>query len=112
MLVAISIPIFTSQLEKSKEATDAANIRAAYAEVMADAITSDTSTITKKVTLKQKVAGWQNSFDFPANMKPASGAAQPTGNGTQEATITYKPSAEAGKVADSCEIDILLVKAS
>ena len=39
-MVAISIPIFTSQLEKSREAVDAANIRAAYAEVMAAAITS------------------------------------------------------------------------
>ena len=29
VLVAISIPIFTSQLEKSKEAVDAANLRAA-----------------------------------------------------------------------------------
>ena len=36
VLVAISIPIFTSQLEKSKEAVDAANLRAAYAEVMSD----------------------------------------------------------------------------
>ena len=35
VLVAISIPIFTSQLEKSKEATDAANLRAAYAECAA-----------------------------------------------------------------------------
>ena len=33
VLVAISIPIFTSQLEKSREATDLANVRAAYAEV-------------------------------------------------------------------------------
>lgn len=41
VLVAISIPIFTSQLEKSKEATDQANIRSAYAEVSA-AILSDT----------------------------------------------------------------------
>ena len=32
VLVAISIPIFTSQLEKSREATDLSNIRAAYAE--------------------------------------------------------------------------------
>lgn len=31
VLVAISIPIFTNQLERSKEATDLANIRAAYA---------------------------------------------------------------------------------
>ena len=33
VLVAISIPIFTSQLEKAREATDLANIRAAYAGV-------------------------------------------------------------------------------
>ena len=32
VLVAVSIPIFTSQLEKSREATDLANLRAAYAE--------------------------------------------------------------------------------
>ena len=37
VLVAISIPIFNSQLEKSREATDMANIRAAYAEVQAAA---------------------------------------------------------------------------
>lgn len=38
VLVAISIPIFTSQLERSREATDAANIRAQYAQVMTEAI--------------------------------------------------------------------------
>ena len=32
VLVAISIPIFTAQLEKSREAVDEATIRAAYAE--------------------------------------------------------------------------------
>ena len=32
VLVAIAIPVFTNQLEKSREATDAANIRSAYAE--------------------------------------------------------------------------------
>ena len=32
VLVAIAIPVFNSQLEKSREATDLANIRAAYAE--------------------------------------------------------------------------------
>ncbi len=31
VLVAISIPIFTAQLEKSREATDLANLRSAYA---------------------------------------------------------------------------------
>ena len=48
VLVAISIPIFTSQLEKAREATDVANIRSAYAEAAAEAITAEVgSTITK-----------------------------------------------------------------
>ena len=32
VLVAIAIPIFSSQLEKSRDTTDAANLRAAYAQ--------------------------------------------------------------------------------
>lgn len=38
VLVAISIPIFTSQLEKAREATDLANIRSAYAQVQSAAL--------------------------------------------------------------------------
>ena len=53
VLVAISIPIFTSQLEKAREATDLANIRAAYAEVSADALTDDKKDHTATVTLVQ-----------------------------------------------------------
>ena len=41
VLVAVAIPIFTSQIEKSREATDAANIRNAYAELMTRVITED-----------------------------------------------------------------------
>ncbi len=60
VLVAISIPIFTGQLEKSREATDAANIRAQYAQVMTSAITEPGGTINGKdqygaIDLKQKV---------------------------------------------------------
>ena len=33
VLVAVSVPIFNSQLEKSREATDLANVRSAYAQV-------------------------------------------------------------------------------
>ena len=36
VLVAISIPIFTSQLNKAKYSTDLANARAIYAELQAD----------------------------------------------------------------------------
>lgn len=61
VLVAISIPIFSAQLEKSREATDAANIRSAYAEVSADMLTNDSSNKTVTVPAKQKKADWQGT---------------------------------------------------
>lgn len=79
VLVAIGIPIFTSQLEKSREAVDLSDVRSAYAEVMMAAITGDTtayytkdanqtiydsqnSVYTITVTpLKQKQSGWQTA---------------------------------------------------
>ena len=70
VLVAISIPIFTSQLEKAREATDAANLRAAYAEVSADAILNDsTSTKEVKVDQKQTEENWQTTIDLPFEVK-------------------------------------------
>ena len=56
VLVAISIPIFTSQLEKAREATDLANVRAAYAEVVAAHITDDQVDHTATVTLKSNTS--------------------------------------------------------
>ena len=41
VLVAIAIPVFTSQLEKSREATDISNIRAYYAEITTSLLTGD-----------------------------------------------------------------------
>lgn len=41
VLVAISIPVFTSQLHKAEVATDWANLRAYYAEIQADYITTE-----------------------------------------------------------------------
>ena len=61
VLVAIAIPIFTTQLERSREATDLANIRSAYAEVMAAGLTEDTANMSKTVELKQTGAGWVTS---------------------------------------------------
>ena len=63
VLVAISIPIFTTQLEKSREATDMANIRAAYAEVAADALTNPDTDHVATVSLKQTQAGWQTDLN-------------------------------------------------
>ena len=60
VLVAISIPVFTTQLEKAREATDAANIRSAYAEVMAEALTNADNAVSQEVALKQTQADWQS----------------------------------------------------
>ena len=35
VLVAVAIPVFSAQLEKSREATDTANLRSAYGEAVA-----------------------------------------------------------------------------
>lgn len=59
VLVAIAIPMLASQLEKSREATDLANVRSAYAKVSAAAILGDT-TATVTVDLKQREADWQS----------------------------------------------------
>ena len=64
VLVAIGIPIFTSLLEKSREAADAANIRAQYAQVMDEAITVDGNVNIdgkdfEKINLRQKQPDWQ-----------------------------------------------------
>lgn len=48
VLVAISIPIFSAQLEKAREATDEANIRSIYAQLSADVLTENTTSATKK----------------------------------------------------------------
>ena len=62
VLVAISIPILFAQLEKAREATDAANIRSAYAEVVTAAMTENpTNNVTRTVKLTQTQDGWQGS---------------------------------------------------
>ena len=54
ILVAISIPIFTSQLRKARLATNQANARAAYAAAVADRL--DKETTGAEVTYKYVVA--------------------------------------------------------
>ncbi|MBQ7434964.1 MAG: type II secretion system protein [Oscillospiraceae bacterium] len=77
VLTAIAIPVFTAQLEKSREATDLANLRSAYAECMAALIAGTDAdvngvtytaasgnadaTATKNVTLKQQQDDWQTT---------------------------------------------------
>lgn len=59
VLIAVAIPVFASQLEKAREATDLANVRSAYAQVSTEALLGD-SEATVTVDLKQKQADWQS----------------------------------------------------
>lgn len=69
ILVGIAIPTMTNQLEKAREATDAANIRALYAEAMVEYMNSDDgAAVEKKYTLTQKEAGWKNA-ELETNLK-------------------------------------------
>lgn len=114
VLVAIAIPIFTSQLEKSREAVDLSDVRSAYAEVMMAAITGDTTasytkdakqTIYKSqgnvysITvqpLKQKQDGWQTAQPITIG-GVSSNAGEPYWKGVPGANgyciITYHPAA-------------------
>ena len=70
ILIAIMIPTFNGQLEKTREAADAANIRAEYAELMVKYLDgeTDTSKLKADVTLQQKEAGWSNT-QLATNLK-------------------------------------------
>jgi len=108
VLVAIAIPVFTAQLEKSKEATDIANTRSAYAEVMAEALTQGgAKTVSAKLTLKQGQDGWQGEdptetlaklgatyTGFDAAPADVEVSGEPTAGGSS--TITYTPDTAGG----------------
>ena len=61
ILIAIAIPVFGAQLEKAREATDAANIRAAYAEVMVASIDKPTSPTEKTGSIRQTKTDWTDA---------------------------------------------------
>ena len=89
ILIAIAIPVFTSQLENSREATDAANIRSAYAEVAAKALEDAKKEYTATIGADEKQQtqdGWQNkSIDNIAGV-PISGI-----KSKDATTIKYTP---------------------
>lgn len=90
VLVAISIPIFTSQLNKSKFAVDEANARSIYAQYQADYLANggkqsaefDDKTVSKGAESKLTIDG--NTYKF---------------TGISEVTITAGTSAKAPTVS-------------
>lgn len=61
VLAAMLIPALQGYIEKSLETADIVNVRTAYMQVLADAMTGDTDA-TQTVQLKQGQDGWQH-FD-------------------------------------------------
>ena len=112
VLVAISIPIFSAQLEKSRDAVSVANMRTAYAEAQTsyltctkDNATSGNATVTfdtngtvteiavANVTIKSKKADNWSGLDTELPFKKADGSlitiADPGKSGTSTLTIKY-----------------------
>ena len=100
MLVAISIPIFSSQLEKSRDAVSVANMRSAYAEAQTAVLTGSgedgvtvnktdgkiTSVAVSNVSIKsQKANEWSDlAIELPFDAPADTGA-----NKTGTLTFTY-----------------------
>lgn len=86
ILVAVSIPVFTSQLEKARDATDAANLRAAKAVAVAQLLTGefvvDGTTYTSVSTLPSIIYYAPESGTLTAT-KPAA-----YGKGTNNPDLT------------------------
>ena len=85
VLAAIAIPVFSAQLEKSREATDVANIRAAYAECTAAVLTApeDVKGYYKDVELRQSdLTGWKIDVSDVAGINLAA-----PGTGNTDATV-------------------------
>ena len=70
VLVAIAIPVFSAQLEKARDATDEANVRAAIAEATVEYLDDSTVSmpITKTVAGKGTDAKWAQTDSATMNI--------------------------------------------
>ena len=95
VLVAIAIPVFTAQLNKSKLATDTANVRSAYAEIVADALADGNAPTLVIGSLQAKLPADQ--VNAGTNISIASGAITVSNAaGTNTITIDSDVSVTAG----------------
>ena len=109
VLVAIAIPVFTTQLHKSEDATDLANIRSYYAELQTSALTDgvdDTKVVANQssitlstgeiITLKNlqysvKKSSDGNSYVVEWSCKSGTNCKSTKQNGTMGGTATTTP---------------------
>ena len=112
VLVAVSIPVFTAQLEKSREATDIANIRSAYAEAVAAHLanpegTTTTADLQKELGVNSGTAYYNvNTGKFDATGTALKGTDRTGDTGTETiANITYTRAQDYRTSFISAEID-------
>lgn len=112
VLVAISIPIFTSQLEKARDAVSVANLRAAYAEASTQYLTGTDSTGTaitgSSVTVKDVEFKGKTATDVYSGLAkdlPFGGSATTTepAEGKYDVTFTWDTT-KTGKDAVSAAV--------
>ena len=72
VLVAIAIPTFSDQIERSREAVDISNLRSAYSQALTKIMTVPVKTYPVVVEFKQQAEGWSTDtsdlpFELPSN---------------------------------------------
>ena len=92
------IPIFTSQLEKSRDAADAANLRAAYAEATTKALTEEKDITSDPVTITGTTAGFGNIEDI-AGVSTKTDSVLSAAKKGDKITVTAKADGTAPKFA-------------
>ncbi|MDO4502761.1 MAG: hypothetical protein Q4D06_06200, partial [Coriobacteriia bacterium] len=115
VLVAIAIPVFTSQIERSREGTDLANVRSAYAVVKSAALegnkdaeyegqkllAADGKTYSCTIALEQREDGW--SMEAPLTV---GGITSGTNGGTNaDRTWVGQPKGKNGRCVVSFALD-------
>ena len=113
VLVAISIPIFTSQLEKSRDAVTVSNIRAAYAQASAAYLsgvdsndttvvkgTAENSIVVKGVVAKGTADGFAGGINSELRVQNPAGVADMGNskkgtNGKFDITFTWTANSDA-----------------
>lgn len=86
VLVAILAPAYTKYIEKSREATDLANAKSAYNELMMNVAEKEEDPEPISFKLKQKHPGWQSPL--PITVGSASFDGTNTDNGLEHRAET------------------------
>ena len=97
VLTAIAIPIFNNSLKKANDAVDAANVRAAYAQVVTSMLTEDSTDTTATIDFKGdgSTSGW-DGVDMAGYTLTT---ADHPGKGSKTITFTINADGKCGGIA-------------